>query len=66
MLYLAQVKANTLIISKRYIVAARDLRAGEKIIEELPLVIGPCADSDPICLGCYIDLSLSDIRTASK
>lgn len=37
----------------RYLVAARDLKPGELIISELPLAVGPCADSSPVCLGCY-------------
>ncbi|XP_050091756.1 SET domain-containing protein SmydA-8-like isoform X2 [Anopheles aquasalis] len=37
----------------RYIVASKDLKAGEAIIEVLPLVVGPCAESDPVCLGCH-------------
>lgn len=35
----------------RYLVAAKNLKAGEVIISELPLVIGPCGE--PVCLGCY-------------
>ncbi|XP_058460574.1 SET domain-containing protein SmydA-8 [Malaya genurostris] len=37
----------------RYLVASRDLKAGEKIIEVEPLAIGPWAESDPVCLGCH-------------
>ncbi|XP_035788785.1 SET domain-containing protein SmydA-8-like [Anopheles albimanus] len=38
----------------RYIVASKDLKAGEAIISEVPpLVVGPCAESDPVCLGCH-------------
>ncbi|XP_055536040.1 SET domain-containing protein SmydA-8 [Wyeomyia smithii] len=37
----------------RYLVATRDLKAGEKIIEVEPLAIGPWAESDPVCLGCH-------------
>jgi len=40
----------------RYLVAARNLQAGEIVMEELPLAIGPCADSDAVCLGCYGEL----------
>lgn len=40
----------------RYLVASKDLKAGSIIIEEQALIIGPCADSDPVCLGCYIEL----------
>lgn len=37
----------------RYLVAARNLKAGEKIIQVEPLAMGPWAASDPVCLGCY-------------
>lgn len=37
----------------RYLVASRSLKAGEKIIEVEPLAVGPWAESDPVCLGCY-------------
>ncbi|XP_050079732.1 SET domain-containing protein SmydA-8-like [Anopheles maculipalpis] len=37
----------------RYLVAARDLKAGEVIIETPPLVVGPCAETEPVCLGCH-------------
>lgn len=40
----------------RYLVASRDLKKGELLIEVDALVIGPCAESLPICLGCYVDL----------
>lgn len=41
----------------RYLVAAKDLKQGELVIEELPLAIGPCGDREPICLGCYVELA---------
>lgn len=42
----------------RYLIAARDLRAGEAILaKQRPLVIGPC--SEPVCLGCYVPLPLA-------
>lgn len=44
-------------IMGRYLVAADDLKPGTKIIEEEAIVIGPCADSIPVCLGCYIELT---------
>lgn len=40
----------------RYLVASRDLKKGELLIEVDALVVGPCAESLPICLGCYVDL----------
>ena len=43
-------------IPHRYLVASRDLKKGELLIEVDALIIGPCAESLPICLGCYVDL----------
>ncbi|XP_055845262.1 SET domain-containing protein SmydA-8 [Episyrphus balteatus] len=43
----------------RYLVASRNLEAGEPIIEELPLAIGPSANSEAVCLGCYIPVKLT-------
>lgn len=43
-------------IMGRYLVANKDLKAGDLIIEEQPLVVGPCAESQPVCLGCHLDL----------
>ncbi|XP_068617867.1 SET domain-containing protein SmydA-8 [Battus philenor] len=40
----------------RYIVAVREIRAGEVIIEEQALVVGPCSGCGLICLGCYREL----------
>ncbi|XP_053669848.1 SET domain-containing protein SmydA-8 [Anopheles nili] len=37
----------------RYIVAARDIKAGDAIIETDPLVVGPCAESEPVCVACH-------------
>ena len=37
----------------RYMVATRDLKPGEMIISETPLVIGPQAVTIPVCLACY-------------
>lgn len=34
-------------------VAARDIRAGEVIFEETPVVVGPDQQGLPICLSCY-------------
>lgn len=38
----------------RYLVSSRDLRAGEVVIKEKPIVIGPCGE--PVCLGCYLPI----------
>ncbi|XP_053659241.1 SET domain-containing protein SmydA-8 [Anopheles marshallii] len=37
----------------RYLVASRDLKAGDVIIETLPLILGPCAETEPVCLACH-------------
>ncbi|XP_055914097.1 SET domain-containing protein SmydA-8 isoform X2 [Eupeodes corollae] len=43
----------------RYLVANRNLNAGENIIQESPVAIGPAANSEAVCLGCYIPVKLS-------
>ena len=37
----------------RHLVAARDLKEGEVIFTESPLVVGPVAVTQPVCLACY-------------
>jgi len=37
----------------RYIIATRDLKPGELILTESPIVIGPQAVTPPVCLACY-------------
>lgn len=37
----------------RFLVASRDLTAGEYLFEDIPFVIGPKARSDCCCLECY-------------
>ncbi|XP_071538254.1 uncharacterized protein [Panulirus ornatus] len=37
----------------RYMVASRDLKAGDVIVKEDPLVVGPKQITEPVCLGCY-------------
>lgn len=37
----------------RYVVATRDIKKGELIFHEPPLVVGPKAVSLPVCLGCH-------------
>ncbi|XP_017484626.1 PREDICTED: protein msta-like isoform X1 [Rhagoletis zephyria] len=51
----------------RYVVANRDLKAGELLITEEPLVIGPCVSADAVCLGCYmpVELEISQYRCAA-
>ncbi|KPI99743.1 Protein msta, isoform A [Papilio xuthus] len=40
----------------RYVVARRDIAAGEVIMEEPALAVGPCSGCGLICLGCYREL----------
>ena len=37
----------------RYLVATRNIKAGEIIFEELPLVVAPNATSTPQCIVCH-------------
>lgn len=37
----------------RYVCASRDLKAGELLLCEQPVVVGPYWDSPVCCLGCY-------------
>ncbi len=37
----------------RYVVATRDIRAGEVIIEEQPVTAGPKQFTHAVCLGCF-------------
>ncbi|KAI5755770.1 hypothetical protein M8J77_019534 [Diaphorina citri] len=37
----------------RHMVATKDIREGEIILEEKPLVVGPKTASVPLCLGCH-------------
>ncbi|KAG7175063.1 SET domain-containing protein SmydA-8-like 4 [Homarus americanus] len=39
--------------SCRHMVATRDIRPGEVILKEAPVVIGPKQRSPPVCLGCH-------------
>ena len=45
------------ILPSRYIVATRDIRAGEIIFEESPLAVGPNAVSTPQCIMCHSKVS---------
>lgn len=40
----------------RYMVATRDISAGETILKETPIVYGPKVSSYPVCLGCHHQL----------
>ncbi|XP_050347758.1 uncharacterized protein LOC126771738 isoform X2 [Nymphalis io] len=45
----------------RYVVATRDIKAGEVIIEAPALVVGPCSGCGLICLGCYRELDETNL-----
>ncbi|CAG9788953.1 unnamed protein product [Diatraea saccharalis] len=45
----------------RYLVASRDIRAGETIIQEPALAVGPCSGCCLVCLGCYRELDESSL-----
>ncbi|CAG4991158.1 unnamed protein product [Colias eurytheme] len=40
----------------RYLVAARDLRPGERILSDQPFVLGPSSDTSLVCFNCYLPL----------
>jgi hypothetical protein len=37
----------------RHLIATRDIKVGEVILKEEPLVAGPSQVTAPVCLGCY-------------
>lgn len=46
----------------RYVKSTRDIKAGEIILREKPLIFGPKIISVPICLGCHKNLKPQDIQ----
>ncbi|XP_047032020.1 SET domain-containing protein SmydA-8-like isoform X1 [Helicoverpa zea] len=40
----------------RYLVAAKDLKAGETILSDEPFVLGPHSESSLVCFNCYLPL----------
>uniref|UniRef100_A0A1B6C1U0 SET domain-containing protein n=1 Tax=Clastoptera arizonana TaxID=38151 RepID=A0A1B6C1U0_9HEMI len=40
----------------RYLIATRDIKAGEIIFKDQPCVLGPRVDIEPICYNCYTPL----------
>ena len=40
-------------VAGRYVVATRDIKAGEVIFEEQPVTAGPKQFTPPVCLGCF-------------
>ncbi|CAK1555495.1 unnamed protein product [Leptosia nina] len=45
----------------RYVMASRDIKAGEVIVEVPALAVGPCSGCALICLGCYRELDESNL-----
>ncbi|XP_015595616.1 protein msta isoform X4 [Cephus cinctus] len=41
----------------RYLIATRDLKAGELILRESPFILGPKSFTLPVCLGCHREFS---------
>ncbi|KAJ4438512.1 hypothetical protein ANN_14457, partial [Periplaneta americana] len=48
------------ILCFRYLVASRDLKAGELIMVVDPIVVGPPQGCQPLCLGCYKKLDVDE------
>ena len=46
----------------RHLVATRDIKPGEVILEEVPVTCGPKQYTAPVCLGCHKLVSLSGYR----
>ncbi|KAI9588022.1 SET domain-containing protein SmydA-8 [Glossina fuscipes] len=44
----------------RHLRATRDIKCGEIIMQELPLIYGPKVASAPLCLGCHSKLPIPD------
>merc|ERR1719180_546736 len=36
----------------RYVVATRDIKAGQVILEDRPACLGPCFDTEAVCVEC--------------
>ncbi|CAH0680309.1 unnamed protein product [Chilo suppressalis] len=50
----------------RYLEATRDIRVGDIILKEAPLITGPAQITPPVCLGCYELLKQEKIVTCEK
>ena len=46
----------------RYMVATRDLKAGEILFQEFPVSAGPKMNCSSMCLGCHKILSLNNVK----
>lgn len=43
----------------RFVVATKDIKVGEVIIEEQPVTVGPKQFTNPVCLGCHKEVGFS-------
>ncbi|KAK6616972.1 hypothetical protein RUM44_005329 [Polyplax serrata] len=43
-----------------YLVARESVDAGEVILIDDPIVVGPCQEAQPLCIGCYFVFALSN------
>ncbi|CAB3371362.1 Hypothetical predicted protein [Cloeon dipterum] len=50
----------------RFLVAFRDIFEGEVILKDTPLVVGPQAESAPVCLGCHRPVGLNEPHVCSN
>lgn len=50
----------------RYCIAGRDIKKGEIILKESPMVIGPKMLTAPVCLGCMKTLSPPEDKVSDK
>lgn len=46
----------------RYLIASRDIRAGEVLLKESPIIRGPSQITCPVCIICLQGLDASDIN----
>lgn len=63
-IYRFQIEENELL--GRFFVSTADIREGDVILEEDPLVSGPLQTTPPVCLGCYVLLNELSRRDCSK
>ncbi|KAH9632380.1 hypothetical protein HF086_011880 [Spodoptera exigua] len=50
----------------RYLEATRDIKAGDIVLKEKPLITGPAQVTPPVCLGCYKLLEEGKIVSCEK
>ncbi|CAG9564432.1 unnamed protein product [Danaus chrysippus] len=50
----------------RYLEATRNIKAGDVIMKEAPLITGPAQITPPVCLGCYVLLAEGKTTSCDK